>query len=101
MQNTKNTILILVIIGLFVASGVVVYRGFFANANIPSISVGTDTAPVKNVMPYGSALDLTRVQQRAATADTYRYEVVDPASVGVAVQNLITPPVSTTPANRR
>lgn len=101
MQNTKNTILVLVIIGLFVASGVVIYRGFFASPAIPDVSVAAGGAPTKNLMPYGSGLDLSRVQQRAATADTYRYEVVDATAVGIPVQNLITSPTSnSTPAKR-
>ncbi|MBP9686551.1 MAG: hypothetical protein KBD66_02000 [Candidatus Doudnabacteria bacterium] len=92
MQNTKNTILVIVIVVLFAAAGLVIYRGFFASEAIPDISVGVPGAPVKNVMPYGSTLDFSRVQQRASTADTYRYEVVDAAVVGVAVQNLIASP---------
>lgn len=101
MQNTKNTILVLIIVGLFVASGVVIYRGFFANSTIPDVSVAAGGASTKNLMPYGSGLDLSRIQQRAATADTYRYEVVDASAVGVAVQNLIASPTSNSAATKR
>lgn len=101
MQNTKNTILVLVILGLFVASGVVIYRGFFASAEIPSVSVGAGATPAKNIMPYGATLDFAKVEQRATTTDTYRYEVLDPATVGVPVQNLVTSPSANPAPNRR
>ena len=100
MQNTKNTILVIVIVVLFAAAGMVIYRGFFANGAVPDISVGVPGTPVKNVMPYGSSLDFSRVQQRASTADTYRYEVVDTTAVGIAVQNLITSPSTNSPTRK-
>lgn len=102
MHNTKNTILVLVIIGLFVAAGLVLYNGFFAGKSVPSIAVNVAQKPVKNLMPYGAALDFTLIVERAAKADTFRYEMVDPTAVGVDMKNLITSPTATnSPATRR
>ncbi len=101
MKNSKNTILALVVVALFVASGAVIYRGFFAKTDVPAVVVGAaGTNKVVSVMPYGSTLDFSKIIEKSQNSTTFRYEVVDPSFVGIEMSKLIYSPAETTSAGR-
>jgi uncharacterized protein (UPF0333 family) len=92
MGNNKNTILVLVIVVLFIASGVVLYKGIFQGGSsalnaTPDI-IGAQKEIV-NLLPYGSNLDFSKVKQRTGTTTTVNYETVDQVNVGVDIHSLI------------
>lgn len=93
MGNSKNTILILVVVGLFVASGVVLYRGFSGGgstaAGIPDIAGAQKE--IVNLLPYGTNLDFAKVKARALSSTPFVYETVDQNNVGIDIHSLITP----------
>ena len=97
MKNSKNTILVLVVVALFVASGAVIYRGSFAKTDVPAVVVGAaGTNKVVSVMPYGSTLDFSKIIEKSQNSTTFRYEVVDPSFVGLEMSKLIYSPAETT-----
>jgi hypothetical protein len=99
MGNNKNTILVIVIAALFVASGVVLYKGIFANsaAVVQNVSdIASAQKEIVNLLPYGTSLDFTKVKTRATSSTGITYEQVDQNNVGLDVHNLISAATDTT-----
>lgn len=93
MGNKKNTILVLVVVALFIASGVVLYRGFSGGGTvggaIPDIASGQKD--IVNLLPYGTSLDFSAIKARSTSSTPFVYETVDQNNVGVDIHSLITP----------
>jgi hypothetical protein len=69
-MNKKSVIQIVVISIAFIASGVVLYKGFFSgsgNAGAPIVPLGiiagsgTSTVSSENVLPYGPTFDYAKI----------------------------------------
>lgn len=100
MGNNKNTILILVIVVLFGASGIVLYRGLFqggTSALQASPDIVGAQKEIVNLLPYGSNLDFSKVRERTSSTTAVIYEVVDQANVGVDIHSLISAASDGTP----
>ncbi len=92
MGNKKNIILILVIVVLFVASGLIVYNGIFSKDSSLTFSsphISASQKEIVNLLPYGDKLDFSSIQNRSQNARAFTYEQVDAASVGVDIHGLI------------
>lgn len=95
MNNKRDIILTFVIIGLFAASGLIIYQGLYANSSGASVIVSAvpDVAgnqkEIVNLLPYGDSLDFARVKSRRETTQVFKYEPVDSNNVGVDTHNLI------------
>ena len=92
MGNSKNTILILVVVALFIASGVVLYRGFAGGGSTGGIpDIAGAQKEIVNLLPYGTNLDFAKIKSRAASTTPFVYETVDQNNVGIDVRALISP----------
>lgn len=93
MGNSKNTILILVVVGLFIASGVVLYRGFSGGSSTGAgiADIAGAQKEIVNLLPYGTNLDFSKVKARALSTTPFVYETVDQTNIGVDIHSLITP----------
>lgn len=93
MGNSKNTILILVVVALFVASGVVLYRGFSGGGSAAGgvADIAGAQKEIVNLLPYGTNLDFSKVKTRAQSTTPFVYETVDQSNIGVDIHSLITP----------
>lgn len=91
MGNKKNTVLVFVIAILFIASGVVLYNGFFKSSTSTINSGVSDKAEIVNLLPYGTKLDFEPVTQHADSGASIVYEKVDPRNVAVDIHSLISP----------
>lgn len=95
MNNKRNIILTLVIIGLFAASALIIYEGIYANSSGANVlvSAAPDVAgsqkEIINLLPYGDKLDFTLVKSRHEATQVFKYEPVDSNNVGVDTHSLI------------
>lgn len=95
MNNKRNIILIFITIGLFAASGLVIYEGIYANSSGANaiVSATPDVAgsqkEIINLLPYGDKLDFSQVKSRSGTTEVFKYEQLDSNRVGVDTHSLI------------
>lgn len=95
MAHSKNTILILVVVVLFVLSGIILYRGLFQGGGDNSVasisSIQESQKEIVNLLPYGTTLNFDAVEKRTEATSTVVYTPVDPNAVGVDMRALISP----------
>jgi hypothetical protein len=99
-MNKKTIIQIVIIVGAFAASGMVLYNGLFKNST-PDLSLSASDGAAgagsnEKILPYGDKLDFkTVLEKQNLQFDIVDYPKLDPqAEVGVDLGNLITSPKS-------
>ncbi len=100
-MNKKTIIQIVIIIGAFVASGMVLYNGLFKNGPSDiSLSLSDQSIAESNsekILPFGDKLDFKNVLEK----QNLQFDIVDypkldsQTEVGVDLNNLIAPPKNT------
>ncbi len=95
-MKSKNLILTLIIVVLFIASAVVLYNGFSSGSQdllSGSPDVAAAQKEIVNVLPYGEKLDFSKVKERDGHAEVFRaqYQELNPAEVGISKQELVSP----------
>jgi len=107
-MNKKTIIEIVVVVGAFIASGIVLYNGFFSGSSappavVPGLVDTTGTAASQNILPYGATFDLDKfdslVKARNFKFGNVSYPILSTSTeVGkLPVSNLIVPPPSSNP----
>lgn len=107
MNNKRNIILILVIVGLFAASALIIYEGIYANSSGASVIVSAapdvvgSQKEIINLLPFGDKLDFSQVQSRHEATQVFKYQPVDSNNVGVDTHALIAQGASSEASNQK
>lgn len=85
----KNSIMILLVIVLFGASGAVLYFGLFRNDGGASIAaIESNQKNIIDLMPYGESLNFDIVTKRPNASAPYQYKQVTSGDVGKQASDL-------------
>lgn len=93
-MNKKVVIQIIIIVGAFVAAGLVLYNGLFKINSIPAPTVDNlSGGKSEKILPNGSNLDFkTDLYKRNFQFNAISYPKVDPQNeVGIPEESLIAP----------
>ena len=99
-MNKKSIIQVVVIVGAFVGSGIVLYNGLFKSTGVPPPLQGVNSTAIseEKILPYGDKFNyqvMSDMQKRNFSFGAVDYPKVDPSEIGKAsLDDLIQAPAA-------